>query len=175
MESFMEIFELIVKASTSIVLVIFGFLINRNMASHRSQLTLNVKLIEKRIKIYDEMSPELNDIHQFMTRVGNWKEISPKEILEKKRSVDKVFHKNRPYWSPEFITSYKAYISECFQTNNGTGEDAKIKADTVKYVSLDTWAEKFSAIFTGEKSDKNRIRKKYDDFNNAVSNDFKKT
>lgn len=171
----MEIFELIAKFSTPIVLAIVGFGINRNMANHRSKLTLNVKLIEKRIAIYDEMAPELNDIHQFMTRVGNWKEISPKDLLEKKRSVDKIIHKNRPYWSSEFINSYDAYISECFQTKNGTGEDAKIKADTVKYVNLDSWAEKFSAMFTGEKSDKSRICKIYEEFNNAVSNDFKKT
>lgn len=173
----METFELIIQYLTPfltpIVLGVFGFGINQKMANHNSKLALNVKLIEKRIIIYDEMASELNDIHQFMTRVGNWKDILPNDILLKKRSVDKIFHKNSPYWNVEFINSYNAYISECFKTNNGTGVDAKIKADTVKYVNINNWAEEFEGMFTGEMSDKTSIRKKYQAFNDAVSNDFK--
>lgn len=168
----METIEFIAKFATPLVLGVAGYYINRNLANYRSQLALNVKLIEKRIALYDEIACELNDIHQFMTRVGSWKDMSPKDVIEKKRIVDKLVHKNRPYWSLEFIDSYSDLMSECFQTNTGSGEDAKIKANTEKYVNLDSWAEKFGSMFTGEQSAKTAIRAKYEAFNVAVSKDL---
>lgn len=167
----MEYLELLAKFLTPVVLVFFGFHINKNLANQRSQLALNEKLIEKRIKIYDEISSELNDIFQFMVRVGTWKEMSPKELIDKKRLLDKLVHQNRPYWGIEFIDTYSDFMSECFETNTGTGEDAKIKADTIKYVNIESWAEKFESMFTGVKANKNTLRIKYEAFNLAVSKD----
>ena len=167
-----EFIEIVSKISTPIVLGVAGFFINRNLVSYKTKQDLNVKLIEKRIALYDEIACELNDIYQFMIRVGAWKNMSPKDVIDKKRLVDKLIHQNRPYWSLKFIDSYSDFMSECFKIKTGTGEDAKIAADTEKYVSLDSWADKFNSMFTGVKANKKNIRTKYEAFNVAVSNDI---
>ena len=168
----MDILELIIKIATPLVIAYFGFLINKNLAEQRSKLTISEKLIEKRISIYDDISSELNVIYQYMVRVGNWKEMSPEEVIAKKRTLDKLVHQNRPYWSIDFIDTYSNFIFECFKTNTGTGEDAKIKADTVKYSTLDSWEPEYEAMFIGEKTDKSKVRDLYNAFNEAVSRDI---
>ena len=157
--------------ATPIIIAIVGFRINKSLAQYRSQLALNVKLIEKRIESYDAISSDLNDIFQFMTRVGLWKEISPQNLIKTKRSLDKLVYQNKPYWSPEFFTAYNSFIDECFEIKNGTGIDAKIKADIEKYKALDDWAVKFNSMFTGTKADKAMLRKKYNTLMTTVSND----
>ena len=168
----MEFEQIVTVLTTPLVIAIVGIFINKNLAKYRSSLVLNVKLIEKRIEIYDAISVELNEVFQFMTRVGSWKDISPKKLIEKKRNLDQFVHQNKPYWCSDVLSAYTAFMEECFKTNTGTGEDAKIKADIVKYENLDHWAVKYNSMFTGEEADKETIRAKYNQLVGAVSNDF---
>lgn len=56
----------------------------------RAQWT-NQKLIERRIAVFDEMAPLLNDLFCFFRFVGDFRAITPPEAVSRKRSLDRGF------------------------------------------------------------------------------------
>jgi len=158
--------------SMPVVLAIFGFLINRQLAGYRSKLTINVKLIEKRIALYDEIGPELHELYQFYRRVGRWRELSPAEILETKLKLDASIHVNKPYWSVEFFQCYMRFMQVCFTVNSRENEKTQIKANIDDYgFSADTLADN-NAMFTGQSIDKLALDTAYDCLHGNILKDM---
>jgi hypothetical protein len=87
----------------------------------------NQKLTEKRIKVFDDTAFRLNDFLCFFIRVGNWKELSPPELVSTKRFLDKTFDTYRYLFSDQFWNAYDSFIHECFKTFVGSGKDAKLR------------------------------------------------
>ena len=156
--------------SMPLVLAFFGFLINRQLASYRSKLTINVKLIEKRIALYDEIGPELHKLYQFYRRVGNWRELSPDEILDIKLKLDASIYVNKPYWSVEFFQCYMYFMQVCFSVNSREHEKTQLKASINDY-ACEQMADK-KGMFTGESIDKQALDTAYDCLHNSILKDM---
>jgi hypothetical protein len=125
----LEIAKLAVSVVTPLLLVGIGFLINRGVRRIESVEWGNRKVIERRISLYDEMAPKLNDLYCFFFCVGSFREIDPPTALKRKRELDRSFHVNRFLFSPDFATQYGGFMDACFKTYTGGGEDAKLRAD----------------------------------------------
>jgi len=156
--------------SMPVVLAIFGFLVNRQLANYRSKLTINVKLIEKRIALYDEIGPELHKLYQFYRRVGSWRELSPDEILETKLKLDASVHVNKPYWSVEFFQCYMHFMQVCFTVNSREYEKTLLKVNIDDY-AIDKIADN-NAMFTGESVDKKALDTAYDCLHSTILKDM---
>jgi len=94
--SIIEIIKLIVSATTSIVIVIIGLSINKRLKVFEHKQWKNQKLIEKRLEIYSELAPMYNDLLCYYIFVGNWKELSPDNIIKHKRIIDKKINLATP-------------------------------------------------------------------------------
>jgi hypothetical protein len=125
----LEIAKLAVSVVTPLLLVGIGFVINRGVRRIENVEWGNRKLIERRISLYDEMAPKLNDLYCFFRCVGSFREIDPPTALKRKRELDRSFHVNRFLFSPDFTTQYHDFMDACFETYTGGGEDAKLKSD----------------------------------------------
>lgn len=123
----LEIVNIVVGILTPITVVSIGFLISRRFKKVDYALWINQKLVERRLKAFDEMSHDLNDLYCYFTYVGSWKERSPSEIIEIKRRLDQVAHVNYPLFSNDFMNVYQLFIDVCFETYTGWGNDAKIR------------------------------------------------
>jgi hypothetical protein len=118
-------------------------------------------LIEKRIQIYDEISPLLNRLLCYFTYVGDWQKHTPKEIIEVKRTLDHKVFINRYLMEPEFFGSYQAFVHALFEMFNGPGEDARLRTlvssgdgDRSKHPQWDkAWTKCFSTNNVATKRD----------------------
>ena len=85
----LEIAKLIASTLTPVTVALFGWYLTRFAKSIEHRQWRNQRLIEKRIAIYDDLSPHLNDLLCFFTFVGCWKELAPPQVIAIKRVVDK--------------------------------------------------------------------------------------
>jgi len=137
-----EILKLAVGALTPLLLALVGFSINRNLQRLAAAQWANQKAVEKRLLIFDQIAPGLNDLYCYVTFVGNWKELTPKQIVELKRTVDKTIYVNAALFPRFVIRSYNYFIHHCFRTYTGPGHDAKIRT---RIVSDDGDRRKYSS------------------------------
>ena len=129
----MEAAQLLVAVTLPILVLVFGWLANRSLKRLETRQAANQNLIEKRIQVYDQMADDLNSIYCFFLRIGHYKEITPDEMIEIKRRVDRRAHTQRPFFDPAHQRRYLDLMDTCFRTHTGVGQTAKIRADPARY------------------------------------------
>ncbi|MBS0352473.1 MAG: hypothetical protein JSR83_01035 [Proteobacteria bacterium] len=90
------------------------------------------QVAKERIRLWAEISPQMNDLYCYFLYVGHWKEITPTDVLKTKRSLDKLIYSNSPFFSSDFLSRYQSFMKAAFQTENGWGEDAKLKSPPIR-------------------------------------------
>jgi hypothetical protein len=106
--------------------------------------TVNQELVRKRIAIYDEMAPRLNDILCFFLLVGDFRNLPPSAMIAHKRKLDRTINVYLPIFSPSLKTRYDAFIDVCFLPfGGGSGRPALIKADRERLAA--EWGKKWNA------------------------------
>lgn len=160
-----EILKLFVSSLAPISVVITGLFINKRLKVFEHKQWKNQKLIEKRLEIYSEIAPLYNDLLCYYTFVGNWKDLSPDNIVKYKRIIDKKINLAVPLFSEEFVIECNKFIELCYKLYNGWGEDAKLRT-TIKHRKesySENWNKNWDAIFCNDKDCTNigDIRKAY--------------
>ena len=119
---------IIIAALGPVIIVFLTIRFNRIKKRLINQHQTNQSVVEKRIKIYDLIGPKLNDILCFYSYTGNWKELTPVDILRLKRELDKDIHIKMPLFSDNLSTKYNSFIRLCFVSHSGWEHDEKIKS-----------------------------------------------
>jgi len=133
----------------------------------------NQKLIEKRIEVWDEIGPVVNDIYCYCFRVGGWKKFTPPEIIDKKREADKLVHLNRPYFSDDFYKIYCRFINSCFEHYQGHGVDAKLKTPLWEHQNAHKpWDSAWDKLFFETATEEEIFQIRYNDLLHQVSLDL---
>lgn len=122
----LEITKLIISAITPLIVLIIGWWINRSLKRFEYFQWANQKVVEKRLSVFDELAPLLNDLLCYFTFIGCWKDLTPLEVIQLKRKIDRIAHINAPLFSKEFINRYYDFVNLCYSTYSGWGEDAKL-------------------------------------------------
>lgn len=126
----------------------------------------NQELIKKRIALYDDVAPRLNDIFCFFLSVGPWKDLPPPLIIQKKRELDRVLYVYGPLFSPDSFLKYQHFMDVCFKTYVGAGRDALIRANAVRISSEwgDGWKTDWDKFFveTKEITSREPLTKSYE-------------
>ena len=78
-----------------VVLLVLGAWLKKIADKHEKRASLHERIIEKRIAIYENIGADLNNIYVFLLQVGHWKALTPAEVVEKKREVDKIMYVNK--------------------------------------------------------------------------------
>jgi hypothetical protein len=100
------------------------------------------------------MGLDPNKLLCFYTWVGNWKDVSPIDVVKAKRELDKTINIYRHLFDDEVYNNYQSYIHLLFETYTGAGHDAKIlsqfngpdgdRTTHCTYKWDPSWTEKFS-------------------------------
>ena len=166
-----------IKILISIITPIIGGIIAWKLAKvgktlNKKQWT-GQKIIEKRLAFYDEVVPLLNDLYCYYKMVGNWKEPTPPEIIEKKRFLDKQFYIYAHIFKNDILGMYQPFIHNCFKTHNDWGLDAKIMMNLTKRVVLPNWNPEWNALFAEEDMvDKKLFENSYFDLLNFIRSEL---
>lgn len=145
-----------------VITAIFGIWILRITKNIEHSQWRNQKLIEKRIAVWDDVAPKINDIYCYCMRVGAWKNVSPKGIVALKRETDKTVHTFRSYFSPVLFTRYMEFIETCFAVYQGHGVDAKVKTPLQEHKSAhENWQPEWDKLFFETPSAEGQIQNAY--------------
>ncbi|MCA8879066.1 MAG: hypothetical protein KDA73_03725 [Rhodobacteraceae bacterium] len=130
---YLELAKLGIGLFTSISVVVLGYFLNQRLKSIDDAQWQNRKIIEKRIAIYDDVAPDLNKVYCFCRFLGYWKEISPSDMINTKRNLDKNVNIYRHLLSDEFYEKYDKFIHLAFRTYTRHGKDALIRSAILNY------------------------------------------
>lgn len=167
----LEVANLLVGALTPILLLIMGIVINRSVRTSERSTAL-------RSEIYKEVGGDINDIFSYLSFVGGWKELTPADVIARKRAVDKAMHTYRPFFSEELFRTYLHFMEESFGTFAGPGQDAKIRSVLATELGdrrlhgRATWDPSWDALFTGEQHKKDQ-QEAYDRFLRQLARDLR--
>ncbi len=150
----LEVVKIIVGILSPITVVIIGFWINSHLKNIDHSLWMNQKVIERRLMIFDEMAPSLNDLLCYFTYIGLWKDRTPNQIVHLKRKLDQIAYVNYPLFSTGFLERYNSLIDLCFETYTGWGSDAKLrtKYSRRKKAFSTEWRESWESHFSSKKT-----------------------
>jgi hypothetical protein len=80
----LEISKLTVQALIPIAIFVFSLVQTRISTNDARQAEYVRREVEKRYKIWDAISPDLNAVYAYFLYVGDWDQISPKDVIRKK-------------------------------------------------------------------------------------------
>ncbi len=167
-----EIAKLLVSALTPLIVAGFGWRISTTLKNLEQKQWSNRKLIEKRIEVYDKVSPLLNRLFCYFHWIGDWKEYTPVEIIKAKRSLDHTIYIYKYLLEPDFFEAYLKFTRGLFSMYNGAGEDARLRTairnEEGDRAKLDGWERSFEACFDPDNAlPLKEIARLYEDVMNA--------
>lgn len=134
---------------TPFVVAAIGFLLSRQIKRVEARQWRNQELIAARLGYYREIAEPVNDLMCYFTFIGTWKELSPPQVIDRKRSLDRTFHTLAPFFSVEVARSYDEFMGLCFETFGTWGADATLKTSFRRRrdVSHDVWRPEWESMF----------------------------
>ncbi len=119
---------MIIAALAPVIIVFLVFRYNRIIEGLNKKHQTNQKIVEKRIEIYDRIGPKLNDILNFFCYSGNWKELTPMDMMRLKKELDQDINTYEPIFSNDLRKKYFGFIHLCFVSHSGWEHKEKIKS-----------------------------------------------
>lgn len=168
-EMIVEIIKLVIEALIPIVVLFVGWKLNKRLKEIEYSQWANQKLVEKKLLLYDEIMPRLNDLFCFYMFVGHWKDISPVDVIDAKRYLDKKVNIYAAILGNGFLQAYDQFSKIAFQTYTAEGADAIIKS-VIEGLDGDRrihchyeWSSNWDSLFPQKPSfDKIKFRTFYD-------------
>jgi len=119
---------MIIAALAPFVIVFLVIRYNRIIIALKKKHQTNQKIVEKRIEIFDRVAPKLNNILSFFCYSGNWKELSPMDMMKLKRELDQDINTYAPVFSDDLRKKYMGFILLCYVSHSGWEHKEKIKS-----------------------------------------------
>ena len=132
------------------------------------------KLIEKRLSIYDDLAPHLNDLLCYFTYIGCWRDLDPPAVISLKRLIDKKLHLAAPLFAEGFFDACMEFQNLCFETYTGWGRDARLRTKFERRQEgyADKWDIQWQANFSDSISDPAAIKAAYKRVMEAFAQDI---
>lgn len=124
----LKIVIMIIAVLAPLAIVFLSIRHKRIIKARNKKHQTNQRIIEKRLETYDRIGPKLNDILSFYCYSGNWKEISPPDIIRLKKELDMELNISMPLFSDDISKKYNAFIQACFVSFSGWEHKEKIKS-----------------------------------------------
>jgi hypothetical protein len=113
----LEVAKLAISTLTPVLVLALGVVINKS-----------VRAGALRSEIYKTVGGDLNAIYCYLLFVGGWKELTPVDIIDRKRTFDKAMFTYEPFFSKKLLRKYNQFTTEAFDLYSGPGVDARIRS-----------------------------------------------
>jgi hypothetical protein len=123
-----QIATVAVEALTPLTVAVFGFFVARASRRIAQVQWANQTVVSRRLDIFAELAPGLNQLLCFATFVGGWKELQPKQAIAVKRKLDETMYANRVLFSEELFAAYHQFMGTLFAMYATADADAPLRA-----------------------------------------------
>lgn len=172
--NWLEVAKLASGLLVPVTLAVFGIYVHRVTKRFEHVQWRSQKLVEKRLAVYDDLAPLLNDLLCYFTYVGAWKELDPPKVVSLKRNVDKKVYLAAPLFGQEFFDACMALQSHCFATYTGWGQDATLRTrfERRRDARPKDWNAEWEECFSREPTEPSAVRAAYQRVMEAFSRDI---
>jgi hypothetical protein len=125
----LEYAKLGVAALTPLMTLVVGVLVVHLGTKLDTTKQLHAELLRKRLHLFEDIAPKVNDIYCFYLAIGHWAEMSPDEVIKRKRGIDRAIHVNRYLFRSEFWDAYQRFEEAYFETFAKPGQPARLRLD----------------------------------------------
>ena len=149
-----QIVTTVVDALTPLTVAGLGFFVARTGRRIGQVQWANQTVVARRLDIFTDVAPLINQLLCFATFVGAWKEITPRKAIAVKRKLDETMFANRLLFSDQFFGSYQLFMATLFAMYATTDADAHIRApiDSVwgDRRNMPWWEDGMESLFSTE-------------------------
>jgi hypothetical protein len=125
----LEFARLGVAALTPLMTLVVGVLVVHLGTKLDAAKQLHGELLRKRLFLFEDIAPKINDIFCFYQAVGHWAEMSPEEVIKRKRAIDRAIQVNRYLFRSEFWDEYQRFEQAHFEMFAAPGQPARLCLD----------------------------------------------
>src|SRR6202042_318169 len=118
----------VVGALTPLTVAGFGAYLARASRRIEQIQWANQTVVTRRLDVFGQLAPGLNQLLCFATFVGGWKEIQPHQAIATKRQLDETMYANRVLFSDELFAAYREFMTTLFAMYAARGGDAHLRA-----------------------------------------------
>lgn len=148
----LHIATLAVDALTPLTVAGLGVLISRAGQRIEQIQWANQTLVSRRLDIFEQLAPGLNQLLCFATFVGGWKEIEPRHAIAVKRKLDETMYANRVLFSDQLFAAYHQFMATLFAMYATTDSDAHLRAPINSIWgnrrNMPWWEESMASLFS---------------------------
>jgi hypothetical protein len=124
----LQVATLAIAAVTPLTVAAVGYYFARASQRLEHVQWANQTVITRRLEIFGQVAPWLNQLVCFATFVGRWKEIQPLEAIGLKRKLDETMYANRLLFSDALFDAYREFMAALFAMYATVGADAHLRA-----------------------------------------------
>ena len=147
-----QIATLAVSALTPLTVAGLGYFVARTGRRIERIQWANQTVVSRRLEIFSQVAPWLNQLLCFATFVGRWKEIEPTQAIGLKRKLDETIYANRLLFSDSLFTAYHEFMTAMFAMYATTEADALLRAPVVTIWgsrrNLPWWQDSLDGLFS---------------------------
>jgi hypothetical protein len=160
----LEYARLAVSTLTPIMTGIIGIILVRMGTRLDVSKQLHQELLRKRLQLFEEVAPKLNDMLCFFQAIGHWAELSPPEIIKRKRAVDRSVQVNRYLFRSDFWDAYQRFEQAHFEMYAAVGRPAKLRLDMTHIHERvgDSFKNEWTPFISSQPADHEDQRKRYE-------------
>jgi len=85
-------------------------------------------LRQLRITVYNNAAPLIREVLTYHFHAGNWKELSPAEVIKMKRALDGFVYAQDAVLSPTFANVYHNFMREAFAAAGNSRDESRIRS-----------------------------------------------
>jgi hypothetical protein len=123
-----QIVTLAVGALTPLTVAGLGVFIARASRRIEQVQWANQTVVTRRLEIFAQVAPGLNQLLCFATFVGGWKDIQPPQAIALKRKLDETMYANKVLFSDQLFAAYHQFMTTLFAMYATTDADAHLRA-----------------------------------------------
>ena len=162
----LQIATLAVEALTPVTVAGLGVLVARTSRRIEQVQWANQTVVTRRLDIFAQLAPGLNQLLCFATFVGGWKEIQPSQAIALKRQLDETMYANRVLFSDQLFAAYHQFMTTLFAMYATTDADAHLRAPIESQWgnrrNMPWWEDSMAALFsTGDPASIDDIQAAY--------------
>ncbi len=125
----LEVAKLGIAALTPLMTGLIGVLVLHLGTKLDVTKHLNHELLKKRLALFEDIAPKLNDVFCFYQALGHWAELSPEEVIRRKRAIDRSIQVNRYLFRSDFWDEYQRFEKAHFDMFAAVGQPARLRLD----------------------------------------------
>ena len=144
-----DVIQLVVGVLMPLLALGFGYFIHKKLKSIEQQHWQDRTATEWRIRVFDEVSPQLHSVYSYLVRLNHWRDLTPDDVIQAMRGLDRRMASDKALFSQELMVSYKAFMEACFKHFRAPDLQAGIRAEAEAYRRAlgKRWERKWDSYF----------------------------